>query len=341
MLIKDLVKSVEVAVKSGVVPFIQGSPGIGKSDIVKQVANKYKLKLIDIRLSQCDPTDLSGLPKLNGNRAEFLPFNIFPIEGDELPEDKSGWLIFLDEINSASRAVQASAYKLVLDRMVGNHKLHRNVVIVCAGNKDSDNAITNQISTALRSRFITLTLEPDVKSWLQWAYDNNIDWRITAYINYKNISGLYDFDPDKTDTAYACPRSWAMLDKLIKHIAEDKLKDYMELLQGTIGNQASIFIEFCACMNILPKFEDILNGKAEVKAKTPGEKYLLSGFVINNGDKILTEEHAQNCINYLDEIGKEFSIPFFSNCIRKYPRLLKFRAVTTKAKEYSLWLNER
>jgi Protein of unknown function (DUF815). len=64
MLIKNLVKSVEVAVKSGVVPFIQGSPGIGKSDIVKQVANKYKLKLIDIRLSQCDPTDLCGLPNL-------------------------------------------------------------------------------------------------------------------------------------------------------------------------------------------------------------------------------------------------------------------------------------
>ena len=339
MLIKNLVKSVEVTVKSGVVPFIQGSPGIGKSDIVKQVANKYKLKLIDIRLSQCDPTDLCGLPKLNGNKAEFLPFDTFPVEGDEIPKGYKGWLIFLDEINSASKAVQAAAYKLVLDKMVGNHHLHKNVLIACAGNKETDGAITNQISTALRSRFVTLKVEPDYESWLDWANDNDIDWRIISFINYQKMNGLYDFDPERTDVAYACPRSWEMVSKLLKNI--DNLNDYGELLEGTVGGQAYIFINFCECIGEMPTIEQIFGGVATVKHNLDlGKRYLYTGFVINNANLIDTQEKAKHVTEYLEALGRDFAVIFYSTAIRKNPKLLSMSAIQKKVTEYAIWLTK-
>lgn len=96
-------------IKARLVPMVEGSPGTGKSQIVHQIAQEYGLKVIDLRLSQCDPTDLMGFPTITGNKAGYRPMETFPIEGDPIPEGYSGWLLFLDEFNSAPPATQAAA----------------------------------------------------------------------------------------------------------------------------------------------------------------------------------------------------------------------------------------
>ena len=94
---------------AGLVPFIRSSPGMGKSAIVKSIADEYGMELLDIRLSTCAPEDLTGLPMFEGGIAKFMPFDMFPIEGTPIPPGKNGWIIFLDEFNSAPKAVQAAA----------------------------------------------------------------------------------------------------------------------------------------------------------------------------------------------------------------------------------------
>ena len=107
--------------------------------IVKSIAEEYNLKMIDLRLAQCDPTDLLGFPHIDGDKARYVPMDTFPLEGDPLPINPvtgiaySGWLLFLDEFNSADKGVQKAAYKLVLDRMTGLYHLHKNVAISAAG----------------------------------------------------------------------------------------------------------------------------------------------------------------------------------------------------------------
>ena len=96
-------------IKAKLVPMIHGSPAVGKSAIGQQIAKEYNLKLIDMRLSQCDPTDLLGFPFVKEGRAGYAPMDSFPLEGDEVPVGYNGWLLFLDELNSASQAVQAAA----------------------------------------------------------------------------------------------------------------------------------------------------------------------------------------------------------------------------------------
>ena len=94
---------------AGLVPFIRSSPGMGKSAIVKSIAEEYGMELLDIRLSTCAPEDLTGLPMFEDGIAKFQPFDMFPLTSTPLPEGKNGWIIFLDEFNSASKAVQAAA----------------------------------------------------------------------------------------------------------------------------------------------------------------------------------------------------------------------------------------
>lgn len=92
---KVLKECIKTCMKARLVPFIQGSPGMGKSAIVKEIADEYGLKLIDCRLSSMEPTDLLGLPWINNGKAEFNPYNLFPLEDTPIPNGYEGWLLFL------------------------------------------------------------------------------------------------------------------------------------------------------------------------------------------------------------------------------------------------------
>ena len=70
---------ITTALKAKLVPMLHGSPAVGKSSIVKQIAKQFNLKVIDLRLSQCDPTDLMGFPYINGAKAGYVPMDTFPI----------------------------------------------------------------------------------------------------------------------------------------------------------------------------------------------------------------------------------------------------------------------
>ena len=96
-------------ISAGLTPMVTSSPGLGKSSIIQKLAKDYKLKLLDFRLSQCTPEDLQGYPMRDGNKATFTPFDIFPLEGEEIPDGYQGWLLFLDELTSAPKGVQAAA----------------------------------------------------------------------------------------------------------------------------------------------------------------------------------------------------------------------------------------
>ena len=194
-------------IEAGLVPFITSSPGMGKSAIVAQLAEAGNLKLIDHRLSTSEPTDFTGLPGFVDGYAVMHPFReIFPLADQELPAGCNGWLLFLDEFPSASKAVQAAAYKLILDRMVGQHHLHPKVYIVAAGNKTTDRAIVNTLSTAMQSRLIHLEMTVMFNEWFEdVALAKDFHPTIKAFL-MANPSKLWDFRPDHQDKTFCCPR---------------------------------------------------------------------------------------------------------------------------------------
>ncbi len=165
--------------------------------MVAQIAKEFNLELLDERASTYTPEDVAGLVNFNENKtkAKFVPLENFPLEDTPLPKGKKGWILFLDEFSAAHREVQASLYKLILDRKVGSKNLHPMVSIVCAGNRKSDKAVANNIGTAMQSRLVWLELHSDLKGWLNYAYDHNFDHKVTSYINYQPDI-LNNFNPD-------------------------------------------------------------------------------------------------------------------------------------------------
>lgn len=321
--ISQAISMITKCIQAKLVPMIVGSPGTGKSQIVHQIAKNYGLQVIDLRLSQCDPTDLMGFPNVVGNRSGYMPMETFPIEGDAVPAGYNGWLLFLDEFNSAPPAVQAAAYKLVLDRMVGKYHLHKKVGIVCAGNLETDNAIVQPMSTALQSRLVHLELVVDAKEWNEWAVAHDVHHHITSYINFKP-SAIYTFHPDHTDKTYACPRTWEFANKLLG-VMEPNDPDMLTLLSGCLSEGvAREFLGFTRIYRSLPKMEDILSSPDTIKIPDePSILFALTGSLANHA----SEGNIDRLIKFIRRLPVEFQVVCLRETLRRCAEVVKSPAI--------------
>ncbi len=302
---------------SGLVPMLTSSPGMGKSAIAAQIAEAYELKLIDIRLAQCDPVDLLGFPSVVDGKATYLPFDTFPIEGDTPPKGYKGWLILFDEMNSAPMSVQAAAYRVILDKEVGQHKLHKKVWMMAAGNLSTDRAIVNRMSTAMQSRMIHVQLELDYKAWLQWFNENEGDHRIASYIAFKPTS-IHQFKADHDDHTFACPRTWTFLSSMSKKWS-DITHSNLPIIAGTIGEAVGReFQSFCQC-NFTMTIEEILAAPETVKIPTePSTIYAISGLVSNH----MNDKNVDILMKFTNRLSPEFAIITIKNALVRNKRTL-------------------
>ena len=241
--------------------FLWGPPGIGKSDVVAEIARDMGALMIDLRLGQMDPTDIRGIPFYNKEigKMDWAP----PID---LPDEETASqypyvVLFMDEMNSAPPAVQSAAYQLVLNRRVGKYKLPKNVVMIAAGNRESDKGVTYRMPTPLSNRFVHSEMKVDFPSWQEWAVKNQIHKDVVGFLTFAK-QDLYDFDAKSSSRAFATPRSWTFVSELLADEDLD-IATTTDLIAGTVGE--GLAVKFMAHRKIsskLPKPEDILSGKA-------------------------------------------------------------------------------
>lgn len=304
---------------AGLVADVRSSPGIGKSDIARSIAEEYHLELIDLRLGQMDITDLNGLPRFTADgRAEYAPFTNFPLEGDDLPEGKDGWLLFFDEMSSAGKQMQAAAYKVILDRMVGQRKLHPQVLMCCAGNLDTDRAVVHSMSTAMQSRLIHLQMRVDHREWMAWAVDHKIDSRIIGFLEFKP-EYLHKFDPDHQDKTFACPRTWAFASRLVK--GQSITNSDTPILAGTVSaGVAHEFVLFAQIFADLPKMAEVMSDPAQAPIPLePSTRYAMATCVA----EWLNEKTADKLMVYVKRYAVEFQVIILRMAHQRIPDLVR------------------
>ena len=241
--------------------FLWGPPGIGKSDIVASVAAELGGLVVDLRLAQMDPTDIRGIPFYNKELNKMDWAAPIDLPDEETAKEYPIVVLFLDEMNSAAPAVQAAAYQLTLNRRVGKYVLPDNVVIVAAGNRDSDKGVTYRMPTPLANRFVHQEMKVDFNSWLEWAVQNKINKDVVGYLSFAK-GDLYDFDAKSASRSFATPRSWTFVSELLDDTEDEDT--ITNLIAGTIGE--GLAIKFMAHRKIaskMPKPSDILEGKVK------------------------------------------------------------------------------
>lgn len=255
--------------------FLWGPPGIGKSELVEGITNDLGGIMYDLRLAQCDPTDVRGIPYFNQELCLMDWAPPIDLPSAEVAAQYPIVVLFLDEMNSAAPSVQSAAYQLILNRRIGKYVLPDNVVMVAAGNREGDKGVTYRMPSPLANRFVHLEMKCDYDSWLQWATENRIHKDVIGYISFAK-QDLSDFDPKSISRSFATPRSWTFVSELLDDGISDSTTT--DLVAGTIGE--GLAVKFMAHRKIaskMPKPEDILTSKVtELQIKEISAMYSLT-----------------------------------------------------------------
>ena len=278
---EQLAQVIEADLKLSVM--IWGAPGIGKSSIVKQVANENEMEFIDLRLSQLSPTDLRGLPVPKNNQMGWLAPDFLPTKGKGI--------LFLDEINLAPPAIQGIAQQLVLDRRIGNYDFPDGWYIWAAGNRKEDRASVFDMPAPLANRFVHFEVNPDFASFRKWALQNGIDEKIISFLAFRP-SLMHQ--PTSGTNAWPSCRTWEMA---------NQLQQAGLSIESAVGEGAAQ--EYLAYINIykkLPNLEKILDGQGS-KIKYPKEASVRFASTIGLSLRAKTHEQILNAFTWLMEKG--------------------------------------
>jgi len=291
--------------------FIWGPPGVGKSSIVRHIAAARGLPVTDLRASLLDPTDLRGIPAIEGGRAVWCPPSFLP-----KPEDKPG-VLFLDEINAAPPLVQASLYQLVLDRRVGEYVLPEGWWIVAAGNRQQDRAVTFRMSSALANRFVHLELEPDVDDWRTWALAHRVSPLVVSFIGVR--PALLSQEPGDT-SAYPTPRSWEMASDVMTTMGGPK--DAVDVMPGIVGQGAAVEFQAYAKKAINEKaIRKVVESpqEADLPQDLDGTYMLTSWLAFHAAEPDVSQASAV----LLQRLPPEFGVVLARDMIKARPAFMK------------------
>ena len=246
-----------------------GAPGVGKSQAIRQLAKGIeentgkKVVVTDVRLLLFNPIDLRGIPTANADKtlAVWLKPQIFQMNDS----DKYVNILFLDELSAAPQSVQAAAYQITLDRVVGEHRLPDNCIVIAAGNRVTDKSVAFKMPKALANRLLHIDIEGSFNSWLNWAVANGVNEKVVGFLSFRT-DRLFGFDAKNDDLAFATPRSWEMVSNILNTVSEDVDAVY-PMVAGLVGNGVAVeFRSWCKINADLPDVEKIFDG---VESKVP------------------------------------------------------------------------
>ena len=319
-----------------------GPPGVGKSQAVRQIAEriekstKKKVNVTDVRLLLFNPIDLRGIPTANEDKtlAVWLKPKIFQMDESK----KTVNILFLDEISAAPQSVQAAAYQITLDRVVGEHKLPDNCIVIAAGNRVTDKSVAFKMPKALANRLLHIDVEGSFTAWKKWAVSHGINEKVTGFLTFRE-DYLMGFDSAADDLAFPTPRSWEMVSNVLNNVSNDVSAMY-PMIAGLVGTGAAIELKaWESVYHSLPKIQHIFDGRMPALPDNPDALYALTSSMV-----VYAREHKNdmaaiaNSVRYAEKMPPDFATVLFKD----YMYIDEdFKSKLLKIPEFSHWMSKR
>lgn len=278
-----------------------GPPGVGKSQMVAQVARRHQVPIIDIRMSQMEPSDLRGIPFRQGDHVEWAIPAMLP----NVDRHGQAGILFLDEINAAPPSVSAAAYQLILDRRLGEYQVPNGWAIFAAGNRQGDRGVVYTMPAPLANRFSHFEVDVYLDDWVAWAYQHQIDDKIIGFLRFRPEL-LFDFDPAHNPVAFPSPRSWEFA-----HHALHKFGDYPDLLLGAfqacVGPAAGIELQaYINNLENMPDLEAILAGEPVMPPSEIDLKYAIAAALVGAAIRVQGKSNAMQVYGHILNFAGKF-----------------------------------
>ena len=284
-----------------------GAPGVGKSQVIRQIGKKYGFKVIDIRLAQMSEVEIGGLIYPNESRTKtiWLAPEILPNE----ERDGKNTILLLDEITSCTKRVQVAAYQLILDRRIGQYQLPEGTFVVALGNREDDDGVYIQLAGPLADRFEIHYIEPDFEGWKNdFALKNGVHPYVVNYLTYKPAA-LHNQKAEAGSMIFATPRSWVRVSDIL-NFDDDVTKPVIRhKIIGNVGEvEGTQFVDYCMKHSDVVTADDFLSGKAR-PLKNPEEALLLTSALVNK-------------VSFIDGMPPETMTDEQKNSVRRIIRAL-------------------
>ena len=293
-------------------------PGIGKSDSVVQAAEAAGLPCKSLLGTQIAPEDVSGIPRIVGERSVFCPPRIL------LPEDPQPFCLFLDELPACSPDIQKAFYSILLERRLGEHPLPKGTWVVAAGNRAEDRALVRSMSSALVNRVVILNVRVDHAEWLQWAKQNGVRSEILSFINFMPEALMRSVP--SAPVPFSTPRAWASLSRAFDLMdQEGKLNTTTRraLVFGRVsGADAAIF---CAMtdhgLESLPQALSVLQNPELIPAEPTAAWFVLQQIrrLVETNDAVGVTETQVN--QFLSAISQEYRFALLVDLVPQWGKL--------------------
>jgi hypothetical protein len=292
---------------------------VGKSDVVRQVAEATGRELVDVRAVQMDPVDWRGVPTVRDGMTHWAPPSFLPRDPD------SSGILFLDELNAAPPLVQASCYQLILDRRLGDYALPPGWVVFAAGNRAEDRAVTSRMPTALANRLVHLDAHADLEDWAAWALAHGVAAEVIAFLRFRPAL-LHDFQPGRDTRAFPTPRAWASVSRLFAAKPPEAVE--LPLYAGTVGEAAAAeFLGFLRIWRKLPNPVAVLLDPAAADVpRDPATLYALTGALVAR----VSDANAARFMAYALRLPAEFGVMMVRDGVNRCPAL-------TTCREFQQW----
>lgn len=319
-----------------------GAPGVGKSQGVRGIAKEIELAtgkkvvVTDVRLLLFNPIDLRGIPTANADKtlAVWLKPQIFQMDDSDGVVN----ILFLDEISAAPQSVQASAYQITLDRVIGEHKLPNNCIVIGAGNRITDKSVAYKMPKALANRLLHINVEGSFTAWKNWAIRSGINEKVLGFLTFRR-NYLMAFDTSNDDLAFATPRSWEMVSNILNSVSDD-IDEVYHLIAGLVGE--GVAVEFRAWNKVykdLPSVENIFNGRESKIPTSLDAVYALTASMLAYAREHKTDfDRIANSIVYANKLPPDFSVML----LKDYMAIEKgYKEKLLRIPEFSRWLQSK
>lgn len=327
----QLIRELHHCAETNTPALVLGRPGVGKTEIIEQLARDLHKKLIVERLNGRDPTDM-GLPYVytKDTREEIAGYKrhgwtlpeYYPTADDEIPEDnEGGWCLFFDELAQALPAMQNRIGEMLNERQLNGVAMHKKAWIVLAANFAQDKAATYPIPRQILNRCAVFVLSPDEEDFRRYCSEKLVRPEIVAYSKLRPDC-LDSYDPDSM--VNCTPRSLVSLSKLMD--CNPSYEDELPLYSGRIGKGfGSEFVGFLRVYRDLPKREDIEANPNGTPIPDEDETDVMCALAAMLG-RALNKKNAAPIVKYLVRLPVEFCVFALRDAARRDPSLRETKA---------------
>ena len=305
----QLIEAIKFCLPNDLNLMIDGAPGIGKTDIVKQAVSELEYDLILGHPQLADPTVYAGLPfPVNGEYASFLPFG----ELKKLIEAMRPTAYFCDDVGQAVYAVQSALMQVTWGKQTNSHKISEHIKFLMATNRRQDKANVAGILATLKSRFLLFHLVVSHEDWISWGITHKMPAVLLAFIKFRPEL-LHDFKPNYDMINSPCPRTVAELGKAINAGCPKSIEP--QIFAGCCGTGFTTeFLAFLDMFRALPSIDLIFKNPNDVEIDhEPSVLYAITSALFSR----VTEKNIGPAMSYINRLPKEFQVFFIKSAVMK------------------------